>query len=55
MAVAMARCTPSDAGELERLGVTELVLVETPPEDPAQAAPWVADLARRWLPIDPAG
>lgn len=55
VAVAMTRCTPSDAGELERLGVTELVLVETPPEDPAQAAPWAADLARRWLPIDPAG
>jgi hypothetical protein len=33
---------------LARIGVTELVLVDAPPADPAAAAPWVAGLSRRW-------
>lgn len=49
VAVSVARCTPADADELERLGVTELVLVAAPPAQPAEAAPWVAGLARGWL------
>ncbi len=50
VAVAMAGCTPSDAAELERLGVTELVVVDGPPADPADAETWVRELARRWEP-----
>lgn len=48
VAVAIVGCEPDDVDELERLGVTELVLVEAPPSDPGQAAAWVRALARRW-------
>jgi len=41
--------TPDDLSTYRGLGVTELVLVETPPEDPARVAGWVADLATRWV------
>ena len=49
IAVAVSEGQPSDADELERLGVTEVVLVESPPGEPGQASGWVDQLARRWL------
>jgi probable F420-dependent oxidoreductase len=49
VAVAVTGCEPGDVGTLQRLGVNELVLVDGPPDDPAEAAAWVRHLARRWL------
>ena len=48
LAVALDGGQPADLDELAGLGVTELVLVETPPEDPGVAGAWVAELAARW-------
>ncbi len=48
LAVALQGGEPGDARALTELGVGELVLVETPPEDPHAAADWVGALARRW-------
>jgi probable F420-dependent oxidoreductase len=49
VSAAVSGSTPADAPELERLGVTELVVVEGPPGDPADAAVWVRELATQWL------
>lgn len=48
LAVALDGGQPADRDELAGLGVTELVLVEVPPEDPGAAGAWVAELAARW-------
>lgn len=48
LAVALDGGEPGDAAALREVGVSELVLVETPPEDPRAAADWVGALARRW-------
>ena len=48
LAVALREPHPADAPRLAQLGVDELVLVASPPQDPAQAADWVAGLAARW-------
>jgi probable F420-dependent oxidoreductase len=48
VAVALADGGPELLPELAEVGVTELVLVQAPPPDPASAASWVADLAGRW-------
>jgi alkanesulfonate monooxygenase SsuD/methylene tetrahydromethanopterin reductase-like flavin-dependent oxidoreductase (luciferase family) len=40
--------TPSDLPDLVALGLTELVLVESPPSAPDDASAWVDELARRW-------
>ena len=48
VAVALVQPHPSDAARLAELGVDELVLVASPPEDAAQAAEWVAGLAAGW-------
>jgi probable F420-dependent oxidoreductase len=48
LAVALDGGEPGDAPALAELGVSELVLVEAPPEDPRAAADWVGALARRW-------
>jgi hypothetical protein len=48
LAVALCQPRPSDAVRLAELGVDELVLVASPPDDPAGAAQWVADLATDW-------
>ncbi|WP_445170547.1 LLM class F420-dependent oxidoreductase [Mycolicibacterium sp. Dal123E01] len=48
LAVALRAPVPSDAERLAQLGVDELVLVASPPQDPASAAKWVADLAADW-------
>lgn len=45
VAVALRQPDPVDKGRLAELGVDELVLVASPPDDPAQAGDWVAELA----------
>jgi probable F420-dependent oxidoreductase len=48
LAVALREPHPSEVGRLAELGVDELVLVASPPQDPAGAAEWVAGLATDW-------
>jgi probable F420-dependent oxidoreductase len=48
LAVALRDPQPADAGRLAELGVDELVLVASPPDDPAQAGDWVCGLAAQW-------
>lgn len=48
VAVALCQPDPSEAGRLAELGVDELVLVASPPRDPALAGAWVAELAGDW-------
>jgi len=48
LAVALRDPRPADVPRLTELGVDELVLVASPPEDAAQAAGWVAELAETW-------
>ena len=48
IAVSLRDGSPRDAAALATLGVTELVVVESPPEDSARAVGRVAELARRW-------
>lgn len=49
LAVALGGGEPGDVPVLTELGVSELVLVEAPPEDPGAAADWVGALSRRWM------
>jgi probable F420-dependent oxidoreductase len=49
VAVALRDPQLSDVRELDTLGVDELVIVDTPPPDPRDAADWVRALADRWL------
>jgi probable F420-dependent oxidoreductase len=53
VAVAMRAPDPADVAKLAALGVDELVLVESPPDDANEAAKWVAGLAARWMPALP--
>jgi alkanesulfonate monooxygenase SsuD/methylene tetrahydromethanopterin reductase-like flavin-dependent oxidoreductase (luciferase family) len=46
VAVALPAPDPADRAELERIGVTQLVLVEAPPV--TGVAEWTAELARAW-------
>jgi alkanesulfonate monooxygenase SsuD/methylene tetrahydromethanopterin reductase-like flavin-dependent oxidoreductase (luciferase family) len=48
LAVSMDGGRPEDLPALDDLGVNEIVLVQTPPEDARRAADWVAGLASRW-------
>ena len=48
LAVALRDPQPADAGRLAELGVDELVLVASPPDDPTQAGDWVSGLAADW-------
>ncbi len=48
IAVALADLRPDDPPALAELGVRELVLVGSPPEDVRAVEEWVAGLARRW-------
>ncbi len=48
IAVSLADATPSDLPRLGSLGVTEVVLVESPPASPGDAAAWIEELAREW-------
>jgi probable F420-dependent oxidoreductase len=49
IAVALQAGHPEDRAALAGLGVTELVVVESPPADPGQAGRWVDGLAERWI------
>ncbi len=49
VAVALADGKPGMLRELAQMGVTELVLVGTPQDDPAAAAAWVDELAATWV------
>lgn len=48
VAVSLADGSPADLGPLEAAGVTELVVVASPPDDPDEAGPWVDRLAEVW-------
>ena len=48
VAVALADGEPGMAPELARTGVDELVVVASPPADPAAATAWVQELAAQW-------
>lgn len=50
IAVALRDPRPADVTGLAAAGVDELVLVASPPEDPAAVPDWTAALAQRWLP-----
>ncbi|MFK0292896.1 LLM class F420-dependent oxidoreductase [Streptomyces sp. NPDC090442] len=49
IAVALSDGTPDDLAALSAAGVTELVVVDTPPPAPDAADTWVAQLARTWI------
>ncbi|MGH3302011.1 MAG: LLM class flavin-dependent oxidoreductase, partial [Streptosporangiaceae bacterium] len=49
VAVALADGRPGMLRDVAELGVTELVLVGTPPAGPAAATAWVQELADTWL------
>jgi probable F420-dependent oxidoreductase len=48
VAVALADGDPSALPGLARVGVTEVVVLGSPPPEPAAAAAWVTGLAARW-------
>ncbi len=48
VAVALTDGSPALLPELANAGVTELVVVASPPPDPAAATTWVAELAAHW-------
>jgi len=48
VAVSLADATPTALPELADLGVTELVVVASPPGDPVAATAWVHDLSAAW-------
>jgi len=48
IAVSLRDGAPGDAPALAASGISELVLVAAPPEDPGRAADWVGELADRW-------
>jgi probable F420-dependent oxidoreductase len=50
LAVALRSPTPADRDRLIELGLSELVMVESPPGDPADVLGWIAELSERWLP-----
>ncbi|MEB4210032.1 LLM class F420-dependent oxidoreductase [Mycobacterium sp. 94-17] len=53
LSVALRNPRPGDIGTLAELGVDELVLVQTPPDRPEEAAEWVSALAQQWtLPLE---
>ena len=49
VAVALAGGSPAALPELARAGVTEAVVVDSPPAGPGDAGAWVTDLAARWV------
>jgi probable F420-dependent oxidoreductase len=48
VAVALTGATPADLPAVAALGVTQVVLVESPPDDAAAVAGWVNGLAEHW-------
>jgi hypothetical protein len=51
VSVALTDGDPGMLPELARAGLTELVLVDAPPADPAAVPSWVTGLAARWRPV----
>jgi probable F420-dependent oxidoreductase len=51
VAVSLADHGSASVAELAEIGVTELVLVDAPPEDPVAAPDWVAELAAACDPV----
>lgn len=49
LAVGLRELRPRDVAPLAALGIDELVVVEGPPDDAADALGWVAALADRWM------
>jgi probable F420-dependent oxidoreductase len=49
IAVSLSDGDPAMLPDLAAAGLTELVVVATPPDDASAAADWVDDLAARWL------
>jgi probable F420-dependent oxidoreductase len=47
--VALRHPDPSDVETLSGLGVSQLVVVDSPPPDPDEAGRWVTALADRWI------
>jgi probable F420-dependent oxidoreductase len=50
LAVALRAPQPSDVDELADLGVDELVLVASPPDDAGGVAEWIDSLTDEWMP-----
>lgn len=50
LAVALRDPQPSDVEQLANLGVDQLVVVASPPDDAADATDWVDQLAAQWRP-----
>jgi probable F420-dependent oxidoreductase len=48
IAVSLRGGTPADIATLDELGVDELVVVESPPDNADDAESWVTETARRW-------
>ena len=48
IAVSLRGGSPADISTLGELGVDELVVVESPPENAGDAEGWVTETARRW-------
>jgi probable F420-dependent oxidoreductase len=48
LAVSLQNGEPADLPALAELPLSELVLVQSPPDDPGAAGEWVSRLARRW-------
>jgi hypothetical protein len=44
----MTGVEPGDLPAIAAAGVTQLVLVDAPPEDPAEAGGWTRALSERW-------
>ena len=53
-AVALTEVAPEDIPALAAAGVTQLVVVEAPPEDPGDARDWTRAIADRWPAAAPA-
>jgi hypothetical protein len=49
VAVAIQDADPGHLRELEAAGVTQLVLVASPPDGAADARTWTCELAGRWM------
>jgi hypothetical protein len=50
VALAVTDVAPDEIPALAAAGVTQLVLVDSPPDDPAEARDWTRALAERWCP-----
>jgi probable F420-dependent oxidoreductase len=50
VAVSLRDGTPQDVDALATMGVSELVVVDSPPAHPDQAGRWVTTLAQQWRP-----